>query len=124
MTDATSPCPAEVSSGLLSHPAAVLFGLEHQFRVLHAERTAPEAIKVLVKLTAREGPCPGVWGADDSGEGTPSQPAEGPARLGTAGGAVVAQTPVRVPGDTVPAAIVRAVPSGGAAAWPGHRTAA
>lgn len=58
MTDATSPCPPEVSSELLSDPTAVLFGLEHQFRVLHAERTAPEAIKVLVELTAREGPCP------------------------------------------------------------------
>src|SRR6478736_92636 len=58
MADARSPCPPEVSSGLLSDPAAVLFGLEHQFRVLHAQRTAPDAIKVLVELTAREGPCP------------------------------------------------------------------
>jgi transposase len=58
MTDATSPCPPEVSSEVLSGSAAVLFGLEHQFRVLHAQRTAPEAIKVVVELTAREGPCP------------------------------------------------------------------
>ena len=58
MTDATSPCPPEVSSEVLSGSAAVLFGLEHQFRVLHAQRTAPDAIKVLVELTAREGPCP------------------------------------------------------------------
>jgi len=47
-----------VSSEVLSGSAAVLFGLEHQFRVLHAQRTAPDAIKVLVELTAREGPCP------------------------------------------------------------------
>lgn len=58
MTDATSPCPPEVSSEVLSGSAAVLFGLEHQFRVLRAQRTAPDAIKVLVELTAREGPCP------------------------------------------------------------------
>ena len=58
MTDATSPCPLEVSSEVLSDPAAVLFGLEDEFSVLHVERTAPDAIKVLVELTAREGPCP------------------------------------------------------------------
>ena len=42
MTDATSLCPPEVSSEVLSGSAAVLFGLEHQFRVLHAQRTAPD----------------------------------------------------------------------------------
>ena len=58
MTDVTSPCPVEVSPEVLSDPAAVLFGLEDEFPVLQVERTAPDAIKVLVELTAREGPCP------------------------------------------------------------------
>ena len=61
MTDATSPCPPEVSSEVLSGSAEVLFVLEHQFRVLHAQRSAAEAIKVLVELTASEGPCPACW---------------------------------------------------------------
>ena len=58
MTDVTSPCPVDVSPEVLSDPAAVLFGLEDEFSVLHAERMTPTAIKVVVELTAREGPCP------------------------------------------------------------------
>lgn len=55
MTDVTSPCPVDVSPEVLSDPAAVLFGLEDEFSVLHAERMTPTAIKVVVELTAREG---------------------------------------------------------------------
>src|SRR6478752_79755 len=69
------------------------------------------------------GDSPGVWGADNSGEGTPSQPAEGPASLGTAGRAVVAEASVGVPGDAVPASLVHPDLYCGAAPWPGHRTA-
>ena len=58
MTDATSPCPVEVSPEVLSDPAAVLFGLEDEFAVLHVERMTLDSIKVVVELTAREGPCP------------------------------------------------------------------
>ena len=58
MTDVTSPCPVEVSPEVLSDPAAVLFGLEHEFAVLQVERMSVDSIKVVVELTAREGPCP------------------------------------------------------------------
>ena len=58
MTDVTSPCPVEVSSEVLSDPAVVLFGLEHDFAVLQVERMSVDSIKVVVELTAREGPCP------------------------------------------------------------------
>src|SRR5687768_17077125 len=58
MTEATSPCPVEVSPEVLSDPAAVLFGLEDEFAVLHVERMTLDSIKVVVELTAREGPCP------------------------------------------------------------------
>ena len=69
------------------------------------------------------GSVPGVWGADIGGEGTPSRPAQRPARLGAAGRAVVAQASAGVPGDAVSAAIVHPDLYCGAAAWPGHRTA-
>ena len=120
MTDATSPCPPEVSSEVLSGSAAVLFGLEHQFRVLHAQRTAPDAIKVLVELTAREGPCPACGVLTTAVKERPLQPAEGPASLGTAGRAVVAEASVGVPGDAVPASLVHPDLYCGAAPWPGH----
>ena len=42
MTDATSPCPVEVSPEVLSDPAAVLFGLEDEFAVLHVCRATSE----------------------------------------------------------------------------------
>src|SRR6476661_9924252 len=58
MTDVTSPCPVEVSPEVLSDPAVVLFGLEHDFAVLQVERMSVDSIKVVVELTAREGPCP------------------------------------------------------------------
>ena len=58
MTDATSPCPVEVSPEVLSDPAAVLFGLEDKFAVLHVERMTLDSIKVVVEVPAREGPCP------------------------------------------------------------------
>ena len=58
MTDATSPCPVEVSPEVLSVPAAVLFGLEDEFAVLHVERMTLDSINVVVQLTARESPCP------------------------------------------------------------------
>lgn len=58
MTDVTSPCPVEVLPEVLSDPAAVLLGLEDEFAVLQVERAAPNVVKVLVELTAREGPCP------------------------------------------------------------------
>ena len=58
MTDVTSPCPVEVSPEVLSDPAAVLFGLEDEFAVLQVERMSADTIKVVVELTAREGPCP------------------------------------------------------------------
>jgi transposase len=58
MTDVTSPCPVEVSPEVLSDPASVLFGLEDEFTVLQVERKAPDAVAMLVELTAREGPCP------------------------------------------------------------------
>jgi transposase len=58
MTDVTSPCPVEVSPEVLSDPAVVLFGLEHDFAVLEVERMSVDSIKVVVELTAREGPCP------------------------------------------------------------------
>jgi transposase len=58
MTDATSPCPVQVSPEVLSDPAAVLFGLEDEFAVLQVERMTLDSIKVVVELTAREGPCP------------------------------------------------------------------
>lgn len=51
MKDVTSLCAVEV----MSDPAAVLFGLEDEFRVLLAERTGPDAIKVVVELTAGTG---------------------------------------------------------------------
>ena len=47
MSDVTSPCTVEVSPAVLSDPAAVLFGLEDKFAVLHVERTAPNSIKVV-----------------------------------------------------------------------------
>ena len=59
MTDATSPCPPEVSPEVLSDSAAVLFGLEHQFSVL----------------------LPQLWGADLGGQGTASRGGQiGPSR--------------------------------------------
>jgi hypothetical protein len=57
MTDVTSPCLSEVLPEVLSDPAAALFGLEDEFTVLQVERMTQNAIKVLVELTAREGPC-------------------------------------------------------------------
>lgn len=58
MTDATSTDPTQMLSGVLSDPAAVLFGLEAEFRVLSVRRTAETAVEVVVEQTAREGPCP------------------------------------------------------------------
>ena len=52
MTDATSIDPTQMLSGvlsdpteMLSDPAAVLFGLEAEFRVLSVRRTAAAAVR-------------------------------------------------------------------------------
>ena len=58
MTDATSPCPLEVSPEVLSDHAAVLFGLEDQFSVLHVARVDTDTVTAVVELTSRDGPCP------------------------------------------------------------------
>jgi transposase len=58
MTDATSIDPTQMLSGMLSDPAATLFGLEDEFSVLSVQRTAPAAVSVVVEQMAREGPCP------------------------------------------------------------------
>ena len=65
MTDATSIDPTHLLSGVLSDPsgmwsdpAAVLLGLESEFRVLSVRRTAASAVEVIIEQTAREGPCP------------------------------------------------------------------
>jgi hypothetical protein len=123
MTDATSPCPPEASPEVLSDPAAVLFGLEHQFRVLHAERTAPDAIKVLVELTAREGPCTACGVLTTAVKERPLSRLKDLPAFGPEGGAVVAQASVGVPEDVVPAPLVHPGLRSGAAPRPGHRTA-
>ena len=43
---------------MLSDPAATLFGLETEFRVLDVRRTAAAAVRVIVEQPAREAPCP------------------------------------------------------------------
>ena len=65
MTDATSTDPTRRLSGvlsdpteMLSDPAATLFGLEAEFRILSVRRTAAAAVEVIVEQSAREGPCP------------------------------------------------------------------
>jgi transposase len=58
MTDVTSTDRFDVVSGVLSDPAGVLFGLEEEFRVLSVQRTGPDAIRLIMEQTAREGPCP------------------------------------------------------------------
>jgi transposase len=58
MTDATSTNPIEVLSGVLSDPAAVLFGLEEEFAACSVDRTGPTAVKLIIERAAREGPCP------------------------------------------------------------------
>ena len=120
MTDVTSPCPVEVSPEVLSDPAVVLFGLEHDFAVLQVERMSVDSIKVVVVLTAREGPCPACGVLTSAVKGTHSRPTQGSACRGAAGGAVVAQTSAGVPGDTVPTAIIHPDLYCGAAAGPGH----
>jgi transposase len=45
-------------TGMLSDPAAVLFGLEAEFSVLSVRRTASGAVQVIIEQTDREGPCP------------------------------------------------------------------
>lgn len=96
MKDVTSLCAVEV----MSDPAAVLFGLEDEFRVLLAERTGPDAIKVVVELTAWDGPCPGCGVVSrmvkQRSLGLLSTPAEGSAGVGAAGAAVVAKTAPRL----------------------------
>jgi len=56
MTDVTG-VPFEVLSDVLSDPAAVLFGLEAEFRVVSVERAGPTAVKLIIEQTARDGPC-------------------------------------------------------------------
>ena len=88
MTDATSTDPTQMLSGMLSDPAATLFGLEDEFSVLSVQRTAPAAVSVVVEQMAREGPCPDC-GILISDQGPAAETGEGPACLRAGGGAVV-----------------------------------
>ncbi len=58
MTDATSPDPCQVLSGVLSDSTTVLFGLEAEFAVLEVVRTGPTAVKMIIAQIARDGTCP------------------------------------------------------------------
>ena len=42
----------------MSDATSVLFGLEHDFRVLEVQRVDTTTVKVIIEQAAREGPCP------------------------------------------------------------------
>jgi transposase len=42
----------------MSDATSVLFGLEDEFSVLEVQRVDAAAVKVIIELAAREGPCP------------------------------------------------------------------
>src|SRR5215204_4102325 len=42
----------------MSDATSVLFGLEHDFRVLEVQRVDTTTVKVIIEQTVREGPCP------------------------------------------------------------------
>ena len=49
MTDVTLTDPVQVLSGVLSDPAAMLFGLEDEFGVLAVQRSGPSTVKVIIE---------------------------------------------------------------------------
>jgi transposase len=42
----------------MSDATSVLFGLEHEFRVLEVQRVDTTTVKAVIEQTTREGPCP------------------------------------------------------------------
>ena len=77
----------------MSDATSVLFGLEHDFRVLEVQRVDTTTVKVIIEQTPRAGPLPRVRSVQRHGEGSAGDAAEGSPDLWADRGAVVAETP-------------------------------